>query len=110
MQQTLDLAGPVQGVFFLVVKDTLSKWAEIEIMPLLQSLVVTDKLRSMFASYGLPELVVSDYGTAFSSQAMQSFLERNGVRCMYTATYHPASNTRTERMVRELKCALRTKV
>lgn len=81
----LDFAGPVQGVFFLVVVDALSNWAEIEIMPSLHSSVVIDKLRRMFASYGLPELVVSDNGTAFSSQEMQSFLKRNGVRYMYTA-------------------------
>lgn len=37
---------------------------------------------------------------------MQS-VEKNGVRYMYTAPYHPASNGRAERMVRELKCALR---
>lgn len=68
----IDFAGPVKGVFFLVVVDALSNWAEIEIMPSLHSSAVIEKLRRMFASYGLPELVVSDNGTAFSSNEMQS--------------------------------------
>ncbi|KAK8773929.1 hypothetical protein V5799_011538 [Amblyomma americanum] len=103
----VDFAGPVQGVFFLVVVDALSNWAEIEVMPSLQSSAVIEKFRKMFATHGLPDLVVSDNGTAFASRETQAFLKLNGIRYMYAAPYHPASNGRAERMVRELKCALR---
>lgn len=76
-------------------------------MQSLSSSVVVEKLRRLFASYGPPDLVVSDNGTAFVSQETREFLKLNGIQSMYTAPYHPASNGRAERMVRELKTALR---
>ncbi|XP_049522408.1 uncharacterized protein K02A2.6-like [Dermacentor silvarum] len=103
----VDFAGPIQGVHFLVAVDALSNWAEVEVMPSLHSVAVIEKFRKMFAAYGLPDLVVSDNGTAFASRETQDFLKRNGIRYMYTAPYHPSSNGRAERMVRELKCSLR---
>lgn len=76
-------------------------------MPSLKSSAVIEKLRRLFATHGLPDLVVSDNGTAFVSKEMQTFLKLNGVRFMYTAPYHPSSNGRAERMVRELKSSLK---
>lgn len=76
-------------------------------MTSMHSSAVIERLRKMFATYGLPDLIVSDNGTAFTSRDMQSFLKLNGIEYMHTAPYHPASNGRAERMVRELKCALR---
>lgn len=103
----IDFAGPVNGACFLVVVDAYSNWAEVEIVPSLSSSMVIEKLRKLFASYGPPDLVVSDNGTAFVSQEMQEFLKINGIKSMQTAPYHPASNGRAERMVQELKMALK---
>lgn len=103
----IDFAGPVKGVCFLVVVDAYSNWAEVEIVPSLSSSMVIEKLRKLFASYGPPDLVVSDNLTAFVSQEMQEFLKINGIKSMQTAPYHPASNGRAERMVQELKMALK---
>lgn len=103
----IDFAGPFNGAVFLVAVDAFSNWAEVEIMTSLHSSAVIEWLRKMFAAYGLPDLMVSDNGTAFTSREMQSFLKLNGTDNMYTTPCHPASNGRAERMVRELKCALR---
>ncbi|XP_037504900.1 uncharacterized protein K02A2.6-like [Rhipicephalus sanguineus] len=103
----LDFAGPINGVIFLVVVDAFSNWAEVEMMTSARAPVVIERLRKMFATYGLPDLIVSDNGEVFTSEEMQSFLKINGIQSMYTAPYHPSSNGRAECMVRELKCALK---
>lgn len=61
----------------------------------------------MFATYGLPGLILSDNSAVFMSEEMQSFLELNGIQFMYTAPCHLSSNGRSERMVHKLKCALK---
>lgn len=71
--------GPMYGACFLVLVDAFLNWAEVEIIPSLRSAAVIEKLRKMFASFGVPEMVLSDNGTAFVSAEMQRFLRGNGI-------------------------------
>jgi hypothetical protein len=61
----------------------------------------------VFATHGLPETVVSDNGTAFTSAEFRTFLKRNGIKQITSAPYHPATNGLAERAVQTLKNALR---
>lgn len=54
-------------------------------------------LRGLFASYGLPEELVSD---------ITQFLEKNGIKHTTVPAYHPASNGAAERSVKILKHSL----
>ena len=63
----IDNAGPFLGKMFLIVVDTHSKWMEVELVPAAASAHTIQKLRAMFATHSLPELLVSDNGTAFTS-------------------------------------------
>lgn len=103
----IDFAGPVKGEVFLVIVDAYSNWAEVQIMPSIKTLAVIATLRALFATHGVPDVIVSDNETAFTSEQMQAFLKFNGIRAVFTAPYHPASNGRAERMVREVKEALK---
>ena len=58
------------------------------------------KLRCMLATHGLPQLVVSDNGTGFTSGEFKEFLERRGICRVRSAPYHLASNGLAERYVR----------
>ena len=60
-------------------------------------------LRTLFASYGLPEEIVTDNGLHFISSAFKSFLKRNGAKHTLVAPYYPASNEAAERSVQILK-------
>ena len=60
-------------------------------------------LRPILANHGLPELIVSDNGTSFTSSEFQEFTKRNGIRHITTAPYHPATNGLAERAVQTLK-------
>lgn len=61
----------------------------------------------MFANQGLPDVVVSDNGPAFTSELYSTFLKKNGVRRMLVPPYHPASNGAAERAVQTVKNKLR---
>lgn len=103
----IDHAGPFQNATFLIVVDSFSKWLEVVKVNSTSAKTTIDRLRGLFATHGLPSTIVSDNATGFTSTEFQSFLERNGIRHVKTAPYHPSSNGQAERMVQTVKNALR---
>ena len=67
------------------------------------SSVTIDKMRSTFASHGLPEIVVSDNGSNFVSSECKSFLQKNDVKHITSAPSHPSTNGLVERAVQTFK-------
>ena len=67
----IDYTGPFLGKMFLIVVDAHSKWMEVELFPAATSAHTIQKLRAMFATHGLTELLVSDNGTSFTSAEFQ---------------------------------------
>ena len=49
-------------------------------------------LRQLFATYGLPQQLVSDNGPQFSSVEFVIFLAMNGVKQIRISPYHPSRN------------------
>ena len=71
----VDYAGPFLGKMFLITVDAYSKWMEVQLVPTATSHNTIQKLRSIFATHGLPEVLVSDNGTAFTSVEFQDFTQ-----------------------------------
>ncbi|XP_032997803.1 uncharacterized protein K02A2.6-like [Lacerta agilis] len=103
----IDYAGPFQGQLFLIVVDSHSKWLEVTPTSTMSSRATINSLRKLFATHGLPDTLVSDNGTAFTSAEFQEFVSKNGIRHIRSAPFHPATNGQAERMVRTTKDALR---
>ncbi|XP_037526414.1 uncharacterized protein K02A2.6-like [Rhipicephalus sanguineus] len=82
--------------------DAHSKWVEVFVMTTTSEKTV-EKLRGVFAAYGLPEEIVTDNGPQFTSQHFATFLSRNGIRHSKSPPYHPVSNGSTERCVQTVK-------
>ena len=99
----IDFAGPFMGKMFLLVIDSNSKWLEVELIPSTTSEATTEKLREMFARYGIPEQLVSDNGPQFTSHEFAEFMKRNGIKHILVAPYHPRSNGQAERFVQTFK-------
>ena len=98
-----DYAGPMFGQMFLIVIDSHSKWMEVKAMTSATAKSTITQFRSIFATHGLPEILVTDNGTAFTSTEFQDFLKANGIRHVRSAPYHPASNGQAERAVQIFK-------
>ena len=102
----LDHAGPSKGHWFLVAYDSYSKWIDVHVVTSTSSVVTIEKLRRMFATHGLPETIVTDNGTGFTSSEFEAFMNKNGITHVTSAPYHPSSNGPAERSVQTVKKAL----
>lgn len=102
----LDHAGPWHGKYFLIVVDSMSKWLEVIIVSNLSSAAVISGLRRLFATHGIPDTIITDNGTAFSSEEIKNFFLKNGINGKTVAPYHPSSNGQAERMVETTKDSL----
>ena len=103
----LDFAGPINNTMFLVVIDAHSKWIEVFPMSSATSSATIQRLRVLFAQFGLPDTVITDNGSCFVSQEFEAYLTENGVHHLTSAPYHPASNGMAERAVQIVKNGLK---
>ena len=99
----MDFAGPFLGKQFIILVDASTKWLEVGIVASPSSQQAVKFLRSVFSTHGLPDILVSDNGSAFSSSDIEEFVKRNGFRHICVAPYHPASNDAAERAVQHQK-------
>lgn len=104
----VDFAGPFQGQTFLIIVDAYTKWTEVRRVPSTSSSNVIRELRKLFATFGIPKMIVSDNDISFRSREMESFYEQNGIKFVFIVPYHPSSNGQAERAVQETKKSLKT--
>lgn len=90
----------------LLVVDSFSKWLEVFVVPNMTAETTIERMRTLFASYGIPEEIVSDNGPQLTSHEFKTFLRRNNVKHVLTPPYHPQSNGAIERCVQTTKQAL----
>ncbi|KAK3559125.1 hypothetical protein QTP86_005041 [Hemibagrus guttatus] len=62
----------------------------------------------VFRYYGLPEDLVSDRGSQFTSRIWRAFFKHLGVTVSLSSGYHPQTNGQTERKIQEIGRFLRT--
>ncbi|XP_060542427.1 uncharacterized protein K02A2.6-like [Pantherophis guttatus] len=103
----IDFAGPFHGQTFMVVVDAFSKWLEIKLMKATTTDTTIRELRQLFATHGLPDILVSDNGPQFTATQFEGYLAGLGIRHVLSAPFHPASNGQAERFVRSAKEASR---
>ena len=87
----IDFAGPFMGKMILIVVDSHSKWFEVEMMPSITIEATIANLRDMFARYGIPQQLVSDNGSQFTSEEFCKFMKANGIKHTLVAPYHPTA-------------------
>ena len=94
------------GKMFLVLVDAHSKLLEVVVVSSPSSQQAITALRNIFSKHGLPEMLVSDNGSAFTSIEFQTFVGGNGIWHVRSAPYHPSSNGQAERVVQTFKEAI----
>jgi transposase InsO family protein len=103
----MDFMGKFMGLYFLIIVDAFSKWIEVVTMHNPSTKATIDALSSLFARYGLCEIIVSDNGSQFTSTEFNEFCARNGIKHITTSPGHPQSNGQAERYVDTVKSALK---
>lgn len=99
----IDFAGPLKGNLFFLVVDSYSKWLEVYQVSATSSSCAMAVLRQLFSTHGLPDIFVSNNGTAFTSFDFKTFCENNLIKHLFSAPFHPSTNGQVERMVRTTK-------
>lgn len=60
-------------------------------------------LEQIFSRFGLPDTLVSNNATTFTSAHFKIFCQNNGIRHLTSPAYHPASNGQAENSVKTFK-------
>nr|GEX84586.1 reverse transcriptase domain-containing protein [Tanacetum cinerariifolium] len=89
--------------YILVAVDYLSKWVEAKALPTNDARVVCKFLKSLFARFGVPRAIISDYGTHFCNNQFKKFMHKYGVTHRLSTAYHPQTSGQVEVTNRGLK-------
>ena len=103
----VDYAGPFRGMMYLIIMDSYSKWVDVYPVSSVSTQVTIDKLRILFATHGLPEILVSDNASCFRSEEFGVFMNKNNIRHVTGAPYKPETNGLAERAVQTFKRSLK---
>ena len=88
---------------FLIIIDSHSKWLEVLPVKAATSSETIGRLCQLFSTFGLPDKIVSDNGSVFTSREFADFMASNGISHVKVPPYHPSSNGLAERVVKIFK-------
>ena len=80
-----------------------SEWLRVHTTASTSSAVTIGKLKLIFATHGLPQTIMNDNATSFTSTNFQHFVQTNELHHITSVPYHPSSNGLAERAVQTLK-------
>ena len=104
-----DYCGPFLDRFWiLVVQDAFSKFPEVFITTSASADFTKKALKKLFAREGIAQVLVSDNGTHFTAQHLQTWLRSIGCHSVFSPPRHPQSNGQAENFVKTLKTAIHT--
>ena len=92
----LDFAGPFKNKLLLIVVDSFSKWIEVRQVSTTSTKETIFVLRELFATWGVPKVIVTDNATAFTSSDFALFIQTNAIQFIRSPPFHPSSNRRAE--------------
>ena len=104
-----DFAGPFyKKLNILIMVDNYTGIVALQACPTQTSeQIALALLQKWYPYYGLPEKLITDRGTGFTSEGNRVIYKALGIRKIFTSSYHPQTNAKAERMVQEVKKALK---
>ena len=92
---------------YLLIVDYYSRYIEIALLKGTSAEEVIKHTKSIFARHGIPELVISDNGPQYSSEAYTQFASEYQFKHVTSSPYHPQGNGEAERAVGTVKGLLK---
>ena len=100
---SVDFGGPYpDGHYNLVVIDKRTRYPEVELIYSTSFKPTKEKLRKVFATYGMPEQLESDNGLPFNSKEFAEFAAEEGFRHHRITPLHPRANGEAENFMKLL--------
>ncbi|XP_046748852.1 uncharacterized protein K02A2.6-like [Diprion similis] len=100
---SMDFMGPLpSGHNILVVVDYYSRFFEIELMKTITADKLIEKLKIMFAHFGIPNTIISDNGRTFIDHRLKTFFAENVIHHHHTTPFWPQANGEVERQNRSI--------
>jgi transposase InsO family protein len=109
-QWGLDQVGPLSKssrgshTYLLVTVDKFSKWIEAVPVTNQEATTAVKFFESIVYRYGVPNIIINDNGTNFTSGKFQEFAKELGIKIKHASVAHPKSNGQVE-MANRLVCA-----
>ena len=94
---------------YLLIVDYYSRFIEVALLSKTTAQEVIRHTKSIFARHGIPELVISDNGPQYSSDAYEQFSKEYQFQHETSSPYFPQSNGEAERAVKIVKDMLKRK-
>ncbi|KAL6471840.1 hypothetical protein MHYP_G00204900 [Metynnis hypsauchen] len=91
---------------YIVAVDYYSRYFEVEKITSLTSKTVIQKLRAMFARFGIPQTLISDNGPCYSSREFKDFACTWDFEHITSSPLYPQSNGLAERTVQTAKALM----
>ena len=89
-----DLCGPFStGKSFLVLIDSCARQPVVSIIKSTTTGAIIKKMKSCFATHGLPAEIVTDNGSQFTSEEFKSYCSANGIKHCHVTPYCPQVNS-----------------
>ena len=95
---------------YIIIVDYYSKFPEIQKLEETTSSSVITALKSVFARYGIPDIVVSDNGPQYSSHEFKQFAQTWQFQHVTSSPGYAQSNGMTERSVQTIKHILKKSI
>lgn len=97
----------LKGQDYLVMTDYTSNWFEVAEMKRITAASLIHECRVQFARHGVPQQVVTDSGTQFTSAEFKSFAEKWNFEIISSSPHYHQSNGKAENAVKTLKRLLK---
>ena len=96
------------GAYLLVVIDAYSRFPEVEIVSSTSAQSTILKLKRIFATHDIPEVLKSDNGPPFQSHAFHQFLKDHGIKHKPSSPLWPQRNGEAENFMKPLVKAVKS--
>lgn len=108
----MDIVGPLERSsaghrYILVVSDYATRYPEAFPLRSITTPKIIHALIQMFSRVGIPEEILTDQGTNFTSRLMGQLYQQLGINAIKTTPYHPQTDGLVERFNQTLKNMLR---
>ena len=94
----------------LVTIDKFTKWIEYKPIASLTSAKVVEFIQEIIFRLGIPNSIITDLGSNFTSSEFSDFCEQRSILIKYASVAHPRANGQVERANGMILGVLRKKV